>query len=135
MSHHDPVNYLTFGMYALGVTVMMVVMVGLSALLGTRRKGASDPYPFESGIMPVHDMNIRFPSQFYIIAMLFVIFDLELIFVFAWAVVAREVGWRGYGAIMSFLFLLIIALAYLWRSGALVWSTPAERARLRRGTQ
>ncbi len=135
MIRHDPLNYLTFSMYILGVTVMMAAMVGLSALLGTRRRGAADPHPFESGILPVHDMNIRFPSQFYIFAMLFVIFDLELIFVFAWAVVARDVGWRGYGAIMSFLFLLVIALAYLWRSGALVWSTPMERARLRRGIQ
>ena len=75
---------------------------------------------------PLRDTAIRFPSQFYLIAMFFMIFDLEMVFVFAWAVAVRPAGWAGYGGMLVFLALLLVALAYLWRSGALEWG-PAPR--------
>lgn len=121
------------GLYGLAIIAMVSFMVGASYVLGSRRKGPADPNPFESGIIPVHDTHIRFPSQFYIIAMLFVIFDLEMVFVFAWAVAVRQTGWLGYGTIFVFLALLLVALGYLWRSGALEWSTASRRPALRRG--
>lgn len=116
------------GVYALAIAAMVTVMVGGSYVLGPRRR-TEDQVPFESGIMPIHDTRIRFPSQFYVVAMLFVVFDLEAVFVFAWAVAARQAGWIGYGAIMMFLGLLLVALAYLWRSGALAWGSRPRRVR------
>jgi NADH-quinone oxidoreductase subunit A len=120
-------SFLGFGIYVIGIVAMVTVMVGGSYVLGPRKRGPADTQPFESGIIPIHDTQIRFPSQFYLVAMLFVIFDLEMVFVFAWAVAAHEVGWVGYGAVMSFLALLLVALAYLWRSGALEWGPQPRR--------
>jgi NADH-quinone oxidoreductase subunit A len=114
-------DFLKLGMFASGIALMLGVMVGLSAILGPRKAGRPDTLPFESGIMPIHNAAIRFPAQFYLVAMFFVIFDLEMIFVFAWAVAARTVGWSGYAAMLAFLVLLLVALAYLWRDGALDW--------------
>ncbi len=114
------------GVYALAICLMVGVMLGASWALGPRRRGPADPNPFESGILPLHDTHIRFPSQFYLVAMFFVIFDLEMVFVFAWAVAVRPAGWAGYGGMAAFLILLLLALAYLWRSGGLEWG-PAPR--------
>jgi NADH-quinone oxidoreductase subunit A len=112
---------LGLALYTLAVFAMAAVMVGTAAVLGPRRRGAADPNPFESGIPPIQDIHIRFPVQFYVIAMLFVLFDLEMVFVFAWAVAARAAGWHGYLGMLAFLVLLLVALAYLWRAGALEW--------------
>jgi NADH-quinone oxidoreductase subunit A len=122
---------LRLGIYTLAIGIMVSVMIGASWALGARRRGVPDANPFESGILPLHDTTIRFPSQFYLIAMLFVIFDLEMVFVFAWAVAVRVAGWPGYAGMLAFLSLLLLALAYLWRSGALEWR-PLRTERLRR---
>ena len=119
-------DFLKFGIYLLAVAVMLGIMVGASYLLGPRKAGRIDPHPFESGIIPSHGTNIRFPAQFFLVAMLFVIFDLEVVFVFAWAVAVRAAGWGGYAGMVAFLLLLLIALAYLWRDGALAWG-PRSR--------
>jgi NADH-quinone oxidoreductase subunit A len=121
---------LRLGVYTLAICIMVSVMIVASWALGARRLGAPDSNPFESGILPLHDTTIRFPSQFYLIAMLFVIFDLEMVFVFAWAVAVRPAGWPGYAGMLAFLTLLLLALGYLWRSGALEWR-PARTGRLR----
>ena len=129
----DLQGLLKLGLYALAVFGMSAIMVGSAYLLGPRKRGPADPNPFESGILPIQEIHIRFPVQFYVIAMLFVIFDLEVVFVFAWAVAARASGWAGYGGLLMFLALLLVALGYLWRSGALEWTTarsqPVERGR------
>lgn len=102
--------------------VLGVVFVG-SWLLGprTRRRKATD-MPFESGIVPVGEADkIRLSVEFYLIAMFFVIFDLETIFIFAWAVAFYELGWRGYAGAGVFIVILLVALVYELRTGALDW--------------
>ena len=126
-------DFLELGFYVFAIAAMVGIMIGGSYVLGPRRRGPADPSPFESGIMPIHDTHIRFPSQFYLVAMFFVVFDLEMVFVFAWAVAARAVGWVGYGAIITFLVLLLVALAYLWRSGALEWGPQPRHCAVRMG--
>lgn len=120
---HSP-SLFALGLYIVATFGMAALMVAAAYVLGTRKRGPADPNPFESGILPTRDTHIRFPIQFYIVAMLFVIFDLEMVFVFAWAVAARPAGWLGYGGLVTFLVLLLIALAYLWRGGALEWGSP-----------
>ncbi len=117
---------LKFSIYVVATAILAGVMLGLSWALGPRRKGAADRNPFESGILPLHDTNIRIPNQFYLIAMFFVIFDLEMVFVFAWAVALRQAGWTGYFGTLAFLALLLLALAYLWRSDGLEWRQPRD---------
>ncbi|GBQ25778.1 NADH-quinone oxidoreductase subunit A [Acetobacter estunensis NRIC 0472] len=103
----------------------MTCMMGLSAITGTRRSGRamgrSMSMPFESGIVPTGSAHLRLPVQYYLVAMFFVIFDVETAILLTWATVVTETGWIGYGAVLAFIVLLAISLAYLWRAGALDW--------------
>jgi len=126
--------------YAVLVLGLCAVMLGLSALLGPRtRRTAATNSPYESGIVASGSTQLRFSAKFYLVAMFFVIFDLEAIYVMTWGVVAREAGWAGYFEVMVFLAILLVALIYLWRTGALDWAPkprpaappPATRAEQR----
>ena len=109
------------------VIALVGCMLGISYVLGTKHPGKAAEQPFESGIVSVGSARLRFPAKFYLIAMFFVIFDLEAVYVFAWAIAFKEVGWSGYLEILIFIGILIAALAYLWRIGALDWGGRRER--------
>ena len=100
---------------------LVVSMIGLSYLLGERRTGRARGEPYESGLAPTGTAWIRFDIKYFLVAVFFVIFDVESIFVFAWAVVARDAGLEAYLAIAIFIGVLMAALCYLWRMGALEW--------------
>ncbi|RJQ75603.1 MAG: NADH-quinone oxidoreductase subunit A [Desulfobacteraceae bacterium] len=102
-------------------------MIGLSALLGQRHRQRTTGDPFESGMVPTGSARIRFDIKFYLMAMFFVIFDLEAVFIYAWAVNGRLLGWTGYLEIVVFIGFLVLALFYLWRIGALDWGTAGQR--------
>jgi NADH-quinone oxidoreductase subunit A len=111
-----------------GVTVALVAgLMSASYFLGEKTRGEASRQIFESGIVTVGEARFRVPAKFYLMAMLFVVFDLESIFIFAWAVVARDVGWAGYIEVLIFIAVLLAALVYLWRSGALEWSPSGRR--------
>jgi NADH-quinone oxidoreductase subunit A len=93
----------------------------LSWLLGQRRRDAATNDPFESGIVSVGNSQVRISVEFYLVAIFFVIFDLETVFIFAWAIAFFELGWEGYMAMLVFIALLALVLIYEWRSGALDW--------------
>jgi NADH-quinone oxidoreductase subunit A len=112
---------LPFIVYFGAVVLLVVTMLGLSWLLGQRRANKATNMPFESGIVSVGSSQIQLSVEFYLIAIFFVIFDLETVFIFAWAVAFFELGWEGYAAIMVFIIVLGVALIYEWRSGALDW--------------
>lgn len=109
--------------YVAAVLALVASMIALSALLGERHKERATGEPYESGVVPTGWARLRFPANFYLVAMLFVIFDLEAVFIFAWAVAAREAGWRGYAGVLIFIGVLIAALVYEWRMGALDWAS------------
>ena len=106
-------------LYAGAVILLVGIMVGLSHVLGQRHKEAETDDPFESGIKVTGDARIRFPVHFYIVAMFFVIFDLEAVFIIAWAISLKDVGWTGYIGVLVFIFILIAVLVYEWKIGAL----------------
>lgn len=110
--------------YALGVFALVAGQVALSWVLGPKHRDrpAATHEPYESGVVSAGSARLRFPVRFYLITLFFVIFDLEAVFVFAWAVAVRELGWRGYFSICFFIGLLLVALVYLVRTGALDWS-------------
>jgi NADH-quinone oxidoreductase subunit A len=119
-------------LYGVLVLLVVVVMLGLAFVLGERRiPGRAARQPYEAGMLPIHTAHIRVPVQFYLIAMLFVIFDLEAVFIFAWAIVVREAGWLGFWAMTIFMGILFVALAYEWRVGALDWGPRFDRIRAR----
>src|SRR5246500_4378673 len=109
--------------YAGIVGFLVVAMLGLSYVLGQRHQDRATGSPYESGIVSTGSARVRFHARFYLVAMFFVIFDLEAVFIFAWAIAARETGWKGYAEVSLFIAILLAALAYLWRVGALDWKT------------
>ncbi|SFR65572.1 NADH dehydrogenase subunit A [Marinobacter daqiaonensis] len=122
LAHHWATGFFVFA--TLGLCAFMVVA---SALLGGRSQGVSKSLPFESGIVGTGDARQRFSVKFYLVAMLFVIFDLEAVFLFAWAIVIREVGWTGFWGAAIFILILLAGLIYDSRTGALDWAPePAE---------
>jgi NADH-quinone oxidoreductase subunit A len=109
------------------VVFVVVTMIGLSYFLGQRHTGLSTGQPYESGMITTGSARLRFDVKFYLNAMFFVIFDLEAAFIFAWAIAFRQVGWAGYIEMLVFVGILIAALIYLWKLGALDWSTLLEK--------
>jgi NADH-quinone oxidoreductase subunit A len=107
--------------YAVIVGMLVVAMLGLSYVLGQRHQDRATGSPYESGILSEGSARVRFPAKFYLVAMFFVIFDLEAVFIFGWAIAVRETGWAGYTEILLFIMVLLATLAYLWRDGALDW--------------
>jgi NADH-quinone oxidoreductase subunit A len=117
-------------LYFFVVLVLVAGILLVSYFLGERtRKTRATTEIFESGIVPIGEARFRFPAKFFLIAMFFVIFDLETVFLFAWAVAIREVGWAGYIEVLVFIGILVAALIYLWRVGALEWGPRGHRMR------
>jgi len=121
-----------FLFYTASVLFLVATMLGLSYFLGERISRPGKDLPFESGIISVGSAQIKISVHFYLTAILFIIFDLEVVFLFAWAVVVREVGWPGFIEISIFIAILTAALFYLWRIGALDWRTQTQKRELHR---
>ena len=113
--------------YAAAVLLLVSGMIGMSYVLGERHREPATGDPYESGILSTGTAQVRLSVQFYLVAMFFVIFDLEAAFLFAWAVAARELGWPGYLEASVFVAVLAAALAYVWRAGGLDWGTRGAR--------
>lgn len=122
-------RYWVLVVYCAVVTVLVAGMIGGSFVLGQRHSDAATRQPFEFGIVPVGYARFRLPIQFYLVAMFFVIFDVEAAFIFAWAAAVRPAGWSGYLAILVFIAALLAALVYLWKAGALDWGPRPRRLR------
>jgi NADH-quinone oxidoreductase subunit A len=119
-------------LYALLVGVLVVAMLALSHFAGERHREHATELPFESGMIPTGDARGRVSIQFYLVAMFFVIFDIEVVFLLTWAVAARELGGAGFAGAAVFVAVLLVALYYEHREGALDWGTTALMARRRR---
>src|ERR1700675_1016669 len=115
--------------YFVFVVVLAALVIFVSYLLGQRHSEPATGQPYEGGIVSEGSARVRFSVRYYLIAMFFVVFDLEAVFLFAWAGAVREVGWSGYFGLLLFVGLLGAALIYLWRSGALDWSSDPKGSR------
>jgi NADH-quinone oxidoreductase subunit A len=116
------------------VVILVTIMLVLSYVLGERHKQRATNEPYESGILPTGAARLRLSVKYYLIAMFFVIFDLEAAFLYSWAVSFKELGWAGYIEVQIFILVLLVALIYLWRIGALDWGpkrikTPGKLTR------
>ncbi len=112
----------------IGVLVILVVglilvgaMLGIHILLGPRRVFAEKQEPFECGEKQLVSPRQRYAVKFYMVAILFVVFDVEAIFFYPWAAVSQELSWFGFGAILVFTIPLVVGLAYEWMKGGLEW--------------
>ncbi|HTX71267.1 MAG TPA: NADH-quinone oxidoreductase subunit A [Rectinemataceae bacterium] len=122
----------SLGVYLIVVIVMVTLIMVLTHLLGERHRQRGTDIPYESGMLPTGSARLRFPADFYLVAMFFVVFDVAAVFLFAWAVAARELGWAGYTAILVFMVETVAGLAYLWKSGAFDWGARRRREHLER---
>ncbi len=101
-------------------------MIGLSALLGRRIKDSVKSMPYESGMLPVGNARERFSVKFYLVAMVFILFDIEAIFLYPWAVVYRQLKLFAFFEMLLFIVLVLCGFYYIWKKGVLDWSV-AER--------
>jgi NADH-quinone oxidoreductase subunit A len=120
-STYLPEHYLPVVIYLLLGAVVGVGMLVLSWILRP-----SNPYPeklmtYESGITPFTDANLKFSIRFYIIAMLFLIFDIEAVFLYPWAVAYNSIGLYGFVEMVVFIIILLVGYCYAWKKGALEW--------------
>jgi len=112
----------------LGVVIMIVlgvgfaaVMIGLSVLLGPRNPTPEKLAPYECGMPAVGDARERQSVKFYLVAMIFLLFDIEVAFLYPWAMALRDLGWNGFVQVLLFMALLLAGYIYVWRKGALDW--------------
>jgi len=110
-------------------------MLAVSYVLGERHRERATREPYESGIRATGSARGRLSVDFYLVALLFVVFDLEVAFLFSWAVAAKDLGWGGYAGLVVFVAILAVGLIYEWRRGAFDWGwsrAARERARIAR---
>jgi NADH-quinone oxidoreductase subunit A len=115
-------------LYFIAVILLVGGMLAVSFVLGERHREPATGAPYESGILSRGSAHLRLSAKFHLVAMLFVIFDLEAVFIILWAIAGRELGWAGYGEMLVFIGVLAAALGYLWRTGALDWFPAGPRA-------
>lgn len=112
--------------YLLAATGLVAFMLIVPRLLGGRSSGSQKEENFEAGVLPAGSARIRLSAKFYLVAIFFVIFDLEALFLYAYSVSVREVGWVGFATASIFIVILFIGLLYELRLGAMNWS-PADK--------
>ena len=113
---------LLFILVGIAVGVAPVVAGGVvSRLLGVHRPDPEKLSPYECGFEAFEDARMKFDVRYYLVAILFILFDLEIAFLFPWAVVLQEIGWFGFMSMMMFLGILIVGFIYEWKKGALEW--------------
>ena len=113
------------------VLIQMVIAIGLAAgligassLLGKRAKSPLKDTPYESGMAPVGSARERFSVKFYMVGMIFILFDIEAVFLYPWAVVYRQLKMFGFFEMIVFVALVLIGFFYVWKKGALDWANP-----------
>jgi NADH-quinone oxidoreductase subunit A len=122
-----------FAIYALAVIFITASIIIISYFLGQRHSENEMGEPYESGIVSTGSARMRFDVKFYMIAMFFIIFDLEAVFIFAWSVALAETGWSGYFVMLIFIMVLFTMMVYLWRIGALEWGSRKRKTTMARG--
>jgi NADH-quinone oxidoreductase subunit A len=108
-------------MILLGAGFALTAVV-LSSLLGPRKPTPEKAAPYECGMPPVGDARERHSVKFYLVAMIFLLFDIELAFLYPWAMALRDLGWAGFLQVLCFMLLLTFGYVYVWRKGALDWN-------------
>ena len=114
-------NYLPVLIFVIISLVIAVIVIVLGYVLGTRRPDSEKLSPYECGFEAFEDSRMKFDVRYYLVAILFIIFDLEIAFLFPWAIVLDQIGLFGFAAMAVFLGILVIGFIYEWKKGALEW--------------
>ena len=112
-------------LYACMVLALVAVLLFLCSWLGEKKRTPEKSRPYECGVIPTGSARFLYPVPFYLVAIFFLIFDVEAAFIFAWAVAFDQLGWTGWMGISFFIVVLLLSLFYIWRKGGLDWKTKA----------
>jgi NADH-quinone oxidoreductase subunit A len=115
----------SFALFVAMVLSLLGVLLFLTGWLGERRPDAEKARPYECGVIPTGGARFRYPVPFYLVAVFFLIFDVEAAFIFSWAVAMEDLSWRGWLQISFFIIVLLLSLFYIWKKGGLDWSPTA----------
>ena len=113
--------YITLVVIILLAVVLAVLVVVIGHSFGPRRPTPKKALPYESGMVPYGPGTRRMTVRYYLIAVLFILFDIEVVFFMPWAVAFRDLGWQGFALMMAFVIVLEVAHLYAWKKGALEW--------------
>jgi NADH-quinone oxidoreductase subunit A len=114
--------------YGLIILALILVILILTGWLGERKATATKLAPYECGVMPTGSARFPYPAPFYLVAIFFLVFDVEGAFIFSWAIAFDRLGWLGWLQISLLIAILLVSLVYLWRKGGLEWG-QATRSR------
>jgi NADH-quinone oxidoreductase subunit A len=120
-------RYLPLLLHLLAAAVVASAIVILSWLLGKRRPTPAKMSPYECGMVPVGDARERFSVKFYLVAMLFILFDVEAVFLYPWAVVLRDLKMFGFWEMLVYIAIILVGFFYVWKKGVLDWGAPSPR--------
>ena len=102
-------------------TIVALIAIGLGTILGPKKDSAAKSMPYESGMNPYGEGTRRMPVRFYLVAVLFILFDIEVVFFLPWAIVFRQLGLFGLIEMVIFIVILLVGYVYAWKKGALEW--------------
>jgi NADH-quinone oxidoreductase subunit A len=114
-------EYVAIGLMIVLSTVVALIAIGLGTIFGPRKDSAAKSMPYESGMIPYGEGTRRMPIRFYLIAVLFILFDIEVVFFLPWAIVFRQLGLFGLIEMVIFIVILLVGYVYAWKKGALEW--------------
>jgi NADH-quinone oxidoreductase subunit A len=114
-------QYLPIAVFLIVATAIGVVLLTVGSILGPRTGGADKSAPYECGFEAFEDARMKFDVRYYLIAILFIVFDLEIAYLFPWAVVLEDLGVVGLVSMTVFLLVLVVGFVYEWKKGALEW--------------
>jgi NADH-quinone oxidoreductase subunit A len=127
MSGNDLQSYAPLLLHLILAMALSGVLLLLSSLVGWRRASRIKSQPYECGITPTGDARQPFSVKFYLVAMVFILFDVEAIFLYPWAYIFRQLRWFGFVEMILYIAFLLVGYFYLWKKGALDWNGPAGR--------
>jgi len=118
---------LSLAVYGFMVVGLVAVLLAAASFLGEKKNNPEKLRPYESGVIPTGTARLRYPVPFYLVAIFFLIFDVEGAFIFSWAISYYALGWAGWLQMCFFILVLILGLAYIWKKGGLDWR-PASKS-------
>ena len=115
------IEYIAIGLMVVLATAVALIAIGLGTIFGPKKESAAKSMPYESGMNPYGEGTRRMPIRFYLVAVLFILFDIEVVFFLPWAITFRQLGLFGLIEMLIFIVILLVGYVYAWKKGALEW--------------
>ena len=126
LSFWEP-GILSLAIFGVLILIFIASQLFVAHWLGEKKKTKEKSRAYESGVIPTGSARLRYPVPFYLVAIFFLLFDVEAAFIFSWAIAFKELGWAGWLQISFFIVVLILGLVYVWNKGGLEWGPKAKK--------